>query len=193
VANWRMDAEVRQCTRNTLANRRVATERLLWFLRERGFERCGPVELRSFFVYLNSAHETPEGRWGNSRRKRPLRPVSAQFYYDKLKTFFNFVVAEGAIDRSPMATMKSPVVRQDQVQPFTTEQVEALRSAARRSRHPRRDEAILLFLLDTGARASEVCGLRVRDLDLNSMRCTVRGKGNKDRALCFGVTTRKAL
>src|SRR5687767_11293980 len=52
MADWRMDVEIRQRSPNTLANRRVATEKLLGFLRKRGCERCGVVELRSFLVYL---------------------------------------------------------------------------------------------------------------------------------------------
>jgi hypothetical protein len=30
-------------------------------------------------------------------------------------------------------------------------------------------------------------------LDLQNLRCTVRAKGKKDRTLCFGIKTRKAL
>jgi integrase len=51
----------------------------------------------------------------------------------------------------------------------------------------------VLFLLDTGARASEGCGLHPGDRDLQNFRCTVLGKGNKHRTLCFSGTTRKAL
>jgi site-specific recombinase XerD len=70
------------------------------------------------------------------------------------------------------------------VEPFT---------AARRSSHARRDEAILLFLFDTGARASEFCGLKMSDLDLSAHRATVLGKGRKTRLLFFGRVTAKAI
>ncbi|MBI3911313.1 MAG: site-specific integrase [Armatimonadetes bacterium] len=36
---------------------------------------------------------------------------------------------------------------------------------ARRSCDPKRNEALLVLLLDTGARASEVCALQIGDLD----------------------------
>lgn len=87
--------------------------------------------------------------------------------------------------------MGVPVARADQVQPFTRDQVEALLSAARRSKQRRRDEAILYFLFDTGVRASELCSLKMSDLDLGGRRCTILGKGNKRRTLCLGRT--KAL
>ncbi len=92
-----------------------------------------------------------------------------------------------------MGNLKAPIVRQDQILPFTREQQEALLRVARKTRHPKRDEAIVLFLLDTGARASELCSLRRKDLDLTERRCRVRGKGEKDRTLCFGAVTTKAL
>lgn len=190
---WRLDGEVRQLSRGTLANRRYVTEKLLWFLRRESVAACSVNELRAFFAYLNRAHEQKEGRWDDSDRRQALRPTSARFYFDYLHAFFEFVVAESALPVSPMAQLRRPVSRADQVQPFTTEQIQALRDAARKSKSRRRDEALLLFLLDSGARASEVCGLRIRDLDLTSRRCTVLGKGNKHRTVHFGGQTTKAL
>lgn len=42
-------------------------------------------------------------------------------------------------------------------------------------------------------RAFKLCALRVRDLDLQSRRCTVLGKVNKRRTVYFGSKTRRAL
>lgn len=92
-----------------------------------------------------------------------------------------------------MEAVPSPKARPDQVQPFTREQIGYLISAAKRSQQPRRNEALVLFLLDTGLRASELCSLRLRDMDLQGHRCTVLGKGNKRRTVPFGGTATKAL
>jgi integrase/recombinase XerD len=92
-----------------------------------------------------------------------------------------------------MAGLRPPLARADQVQPYTTEQLEALLAAARHSPFARRDEALLSFLLDTGARATEVCQLRLQDVDFQNRRVTVLGKGNKRRALPFGRVCGKAL
>ena len=61
----------------------------------------------------------------------------------------------------------APVHRDDQIRPFTDEQIKALLLAAKRLQHPKRNEALLLLMCDTGLRASEVCGLTVGDLDLD--------------------------
>jgi integrase/recombinase XerD len=57
-----------------------------------------------------------------------------------------------------------------------------------------RDRAILLTLLDTGVRASELCDLRIFDYDLKTGRLHVRkGKGDKSRYVWAGEATRKAI
>jgi len=56
-----------------------------------------------------------------------------------------------------------------------------------------RDRAIILVLLDTGVRASELCDLRLRHCDLRNSRITVMGKGSKERDLPLGPSTTKAL
>ena len=190
---WLLDSDMRQLSAQTVAARRFLIDKLLWFLHRNQLTLCGSSELRAFLAYVSRGHETPEGRWGNPANRDRVKPGTVHTYHGNLRTLFRFLVAEGTLEESPMEALRAPVVRKDQVQPFTPEQLEALLAAAKRSRHPRRDELILLFLLDTGARASELCSLRVRDLDLTARRCTVLGKGNKSRALCFGARTTRAL
>ena len=84
-------------------------------------------------------------------------------------------------------------MRPELVRPFAQEQLKALLVAARRSSHPKRNEAIVLLLLDTGLRVSELCALRRTHLDLHERRCTVLGKGNKKRMVHFGRDSAKAL
>jgi len=59
----------------------------------------------------------------------------------------------------------------------------------------RRDRAIILTLLDTGLRASELCSLRIGDVDLKSGKVIVRhgvggrSKGGKGRTVFMGKST----
>lgn len=191
--DWLLDGEVRQLSKNTLSSRRLLIGKLLWFMEEKGHERFGTPEIRAFLAYINTGHESEEGRWGEPRRKDKVRPRTSHTYFSLMRTFCSWLVSEEVLEASPMEKLRPPVVRADQVQPFTTSQLESLLGAAKRSKHPRRDTAILLFLLDTGCRASELCSLKVEDLDLQGRRCTVMGKGNKSRSLFFGRDTTKAL
>ena len=52
------------------------------------------------------------------------------------------------------------------------------------TRKGRRDRALLSLLYDSGARVSELCGIALRDLRLESPAAvTLRGKGRKVRAV----------
>jgi len=57
-----------------------------------------------------------------------------------------------------------------------------------------RDKAIVLVLLDTGLRASELVNLDGKDIDLDLGEMHVRrGKGGKDRTVFLGSEARRAL
>ncbi len=93
--------------------------------------------------------------------------------------------------------------------PFTQDDIKRLLAAASRrsapytrpgkkeSDHERstavRDRAILLLLIDTGMRASELCGLELRNVDLRNGVVLVFGKGSKERSLPIGPRTKSAL
>jgi site-specific recombinase XerD len=51
----------------------------------------------------------------------------------------------------------------------------------------------LLLLIDTGMRASELCGLELRRVDLRNGVVEVFGKGSKERSLPIGPRTKAAL
>jgi integrase/recombinase XerC len=193
ATGWLLDGQIRQLSTNTINIRRLVTEKLSWFLATNEYPTCGTLELRQFLAYVGLGHEQAGGRWGNAKRTRPVRPLTVLTYFGILRTFFRWMLDEGVITASPLESIAPPVARADQIQPFTTAEIEALLTEAKRTLHARRDEAIMLLLYDTGIRASELCALSVDDLDLSGRRCTVLGKGNKHRALYFGRRTAKAL
>jgi site-specific recombinase XerD len=57
----------------------------------------------------------------------------------------------------------------------------------------RRDLALILFFIDTGARLAEAAGLGLESIDWEHGIARVVGKGRRDRALPMGPTTLKAL
>ncbi|NLC67858.1 MAG: tyrosine-type recombinase/integrase [Clostridiaceae bacterium] len=50
-----------------------------------------------------------------------------------------------------------------------------------------RDRAIIIFLLSSGCRRSEVSGLDIEDIDLDNRTANVLGKGNKKREVHFSI------
>ena len=75
--------------------------------------------------------------------------------------------------------------------------VETILSAVivRRAKSPirERDIAIVQFLFTSGCRVAELVGLNVGDINLDSLRALVIGKGNKEAFIYFTEDTKKAL
>lgn len=189
--DWLQDGELRGHTPATLKSRRGILTRLLWWLGQNGRDTCTSAEVRGFLAYLL---ETPEeGRFGNRQARTKASASTVATYHRHLQAFFRWAVDQEILQTDPMRKIRPPVIWEGQIQPLSEAQVQSLLSAARRSKYPRRDTAILLLLLDTGLRAGELCRLRVKDLDLQSRRFCVLGKGNKVRTLYFGRETLKAL
>lgn len=111
------------------------------------------------------------------------------------RRFSAWLTEEGEIPADPFLGVKAPKLDAKVIEPLTTEQLKALLKAcavpagadrAAQLRH-RRDEAILRFMLETGARAGEVVALAVDDVDLAAGTAIVRrGKGGKGRVVPFG-------
>lgn len=190
---WILDCQLRQLSPRTVSTRQDTIKKLLWFFNYKGYSECSTLELRNYLAYLTNSHKEPQGRWGIARLTQPLRPRSIWDVHNNVRCFFNWMIEEGYTEVNPMASVKPPVFRSDQVRPFSEQQVTTLLNAAKRSKYPLRDTSILLFMLDTGVRASEICELRSKDLDIVGKRAWVRGKGDKHRAVYFGKTTGKAL
>jgi site-specific recombinase XerD len=190
---WILSCELQNRSHSTIDIRRRFMEKFFWFLNQRGFEECGTPELRLFFHYLRTGHEDPGGRWNNPYLTKPLRPISVKDYYNCLRIFFEWMIREEIIDVSPMARIERIMVREEIKQPLSPEQVAALLQAARNSSSPRRNEAIVLMLLDCGLRASELVSLRVGDVDLKNGSFQVIGKGNKKRMGYCGKVAMKSL
>jgi site-specific recombinase XerD len=118
--------------------------------------------------------------WFIELKERGLAKRTIRHHAAAASIFLNYTVNEGWLDEkaNPFRKVKMPDLPEDILPAFTKEEVKKLLDAVDNDR----DRAIILFLLDTGVRASEFCRLTVGDLDLNTGTVMVRGgKGDKDR------------
>jgi site-specific recombinase XerD len=122
------------------------------------------------------------------------KPATAANRYRSLKVFYAWLEEEGEIAADPMAKMKPPAIPE---QPIPILPDDALRrlfaTCAGKDFEARRDTAIIMLLLDSGARRAELVGLRLEDLDLEHDVALVVGKGRRERALPFGRKSAVAL
>jgi len=128
------------------------------------------------------------------RCKGPLSPGSVATAHRILRAFCAWLVEEELAPAHLMKRIPPPINRDDSARPFTEEEVKRLMDAARATRNGKRDVAILAVLLDTGLRASELCDLRMSDLDLLRRTIEVKhGKGGKSRQAPLGQQAVKTL
>ncbi|MGH2572607.1 MAG: tyrosine-type recombinase/integrase [Actinomycetota bacterium] len=115
-------------------------------------------------------------------------------YAQVLKTLCRLGHRMGYIPEDITAGFEMPRVPKTIVATFTDEQLQALLGAPdRRSWVGIRDRAILLVLLDTLIRVSELVGLDAEDVDLEEGMIRVMGKGRKERQVPFGTAVAQAL
>jgi len=129
-------------------------------------------------------------------------------YHTGLSALWTWATREGLVERNIVRDAIPPKPEQREIVPFTKTDVKAMLSACDRSQayvrpgkrkcdHERptalRDKAIVILLVDTGIRASELCNLRIEDLDQRNHNITVMGKGSKERVIPISSRTSQFL
>ena len=128
-------------------------------------------------------------------------PATAHNRYRGLHAFWKWAVDEGEVKESPMARMRPPRLSEILIPILTEEEIERLlKACAGQTFADRRDLAIVQTFISTGARKSEIGNLRYHvddleqsDVDLDSGRALVRGKGGRDRLVDLTPRTVKAI
>ncbi len=110
-----------------------------------------------------------------------------------MRAFFRWLKAEDLIERDVFAKVAVPKAPKLAKPALTSAECKRVLDAAQTSRYPLRDEAIVLFLLDTGARADELCKLRLDAVDWDQRIARLFGKGAKERYVPFSAPTARVL
>ena len=163
----------------------------------------------------------PPFAWGEADRfaarkflvefqKQGKAPTTTARKLASLRSFYKFLEREEYADRNPFAGLRAPKKARTLPNVLSVAEMARLLDAPlkvwKRALKPDgappdpareyaalRDAAILEALYSTGARVSELAGLRVGDVDLLSGVITVRGKGKKERLCPLGGPAGKAL
>lgn len=121
-----------------------------------------------------------------SEKRRGISDRTLEGFRSVFSSYYGWLHKEGLIPSNPCANLGAikciKVIRE----PYTSADVERLKEACKSLR----DRTIIMFLLTTGCRISEMCALNRSDIDFQSGECTVLGKGNKQRVVYLdGVAT----
>ncbi len=135
-----------------------------------------------------------------------LSRSAVQLRFSALRSFYKFLVRRGKLPDSPIRDIALPKKEKRLPQFLTIDQTMALLEAPLRelaeaqkgdekidSAPCLRDAAIFEVIYSCGLRVSEMCALRVQDLELNERLIRVRGKGKKERQLPIGAPAITAI
>lgn len=174
LASWARHLRAANLSPRTIQSYTEAGGQLAAFLSERGMPTSPAAITRE---HVETFIEDLLSRYSAS---------TAANRYRSLQQLFRWLLDEGEIASSPMANMRPPKVPEHPVAIFTDDELRRLLAVCEgREFDPLRDRAIFRTFIDTGARVSEIMGLRYHptdpaqsdlDLDLNLLTVTRKGR-----------------
>jgi site-specific recombinase XerD len=167
------------------------------YLEERGQStELGALTLdvvRDFVLYLQTRrkwedHPIISSPGGN------LAAISVNNYIRGLRAFFSWLYSEGYTEEHILARLKPPKIPQKLVVVLTDADVGSILACLDPNIDSGcRDLTMVVTLLDTGLRLSELVGLKMADAHIDQGYLKVMGKGAKERIVPIGSTCQKAL
>jgi integrase/recombinase XerC len=111
-----------------------------------------------------------------------------------IRSFFRYLVREEIIAKNPIEQVSSPKLDRRLPSFLTQAEMEKLLNAPDLSTPlGQRDRALLELLYASGLRVSELAGLTLEQIDLESNEIRVWGKGSKERVVLMGQPAAEAL
>lgn len=152
------------------------------FMSSRGIhelQAVGTQHLRDFLVHLRQRGQASETIFRT---------------FGGLRCAFGFWDREGYLARNCMALVEKPRREKVLIRPLTPEQAMALLAQPNTGNaEGLRDRAMMMLMLDSGMRVSEVIAVEADRIDWLHCTLTVMGKGRKERLVPFSSGTGQAL
>ncbi len=141
--------------------------------------RIDHLAVRSYLAYL-------------ARRK--LSRASVARHLSALRSFFKYLMREGAADANPARSVATPRREKHLPSVLQTADVAALLETPDITGPLGiRDRAWMELLYASGLRISELVGIDLDDIELRARLVKVRGKGAKERIVPFGTKAAEAI
>lgn len=107
-----------------------------------------------------------------------------------LSSIFTYLHKNNKIAENPMLTIDPIKYTKKVKQPITQEEFERIIIACE---DDKRMIAVIYLLIDTGVRISELCGIKLKDVDFVNRKILILGKGSKERYVYFDGRTKVRL
>ena len=192
----------------------LATDRGASIYTQRNYRQA----LEEFFCWHREERQTPPA-WEKLLRddfrgylrflgRQNLGRAAIQLRFCALRTFYKFLIRHGEVAMSPIKNLALPKPGRRLPKYLTQQQmIDLLNAPVKLMAMPRRagpgrpvsagvclrDVAVLETIYSCGLRVSELCGLRVEDIDRGEQLVRVRGKGKKERLVPVGEPALRAI
>lgn len=150
------------------------------------------VTLKRFIDYCGAGTPLTEISPATARSFIGSLPVSkktAKNAHVALSSLWTWAINDGYAAEHIMRKVKPPRPEVRVIVPYQRDEIERMLDSP--GYPPMRNRALILFLLDTGVRASEVGSVRIGDL--KGLSVVVLGKGDKEREIPLSPRTLRAI
>ncbi len=153
----------------------------LRFLEERGLPLTDKPERTWVESYIGSLREK------GKKTRTIVRAISA------LRGFFNFLIADGLLTRSPLEDIEIPRFSPPIPEVLSEEEVVELLRLPEGSKTSLRDRTILELLYATGLRVSELVKLKKSDINIDAGFLIASGKRSKERVVPLNTYSKDVI
>ncbi len=132
--------------------------------------------------------------WVSSILASGMKPVTLNSKLRAIKGVMRYAAERGLLSEDLMESIHYVKHERPIIKTLTATQIKSLLHQCNDGTFAGvRDQALLLMLLDTGCRASELLGVSLHDLDVSRRSAVVLGKGRKGRRVWYSERTGVAL
>ena len=180
-----IDRKASELSPRTLDFYKEKLEKFFKFCLDRDIQFVNQItagDLREYMLYMAEVRNNNKG--------------NIHGFYRSVRAFLNWFENEFEPEdwKNPIKKVKAPKQSQEILAPVSFESINALlETCIEGTFQGDRDKAILLTLLDTGARASEFLGIDLEDINPTGTINLRHGKGDKSRVVYVGKKSKKAI
>lgn len=131
--------------------------------------------------------------WLTSLHAKGYKPSTLSRKISMLRSMFRFFVMDRILDTNTALGCSFPQRCRTIPQVMTYDSVVALLDAVPDRVIGMRDRAMLELVYSSGLRVSELCSIKLHEIDFENCFLRVHGKGNKERIVPIGAPAMKAL
>lgn len=196
-------------SKNTIELYRVYLTRMIEYLNDPDIHSIQPEDIQRFYAYMQTDYHPH--RKGKKKNADPLSKSTINRIWVAIRSFYNWAEVKLGVTRAD-TDINLVDDLQDEIIPFSQDEIKKLLACCektwckgsehqpehyQRRRTRVRDYAMILFLLDTGVRVSEMCRLTVGEVKLSDGEVKIRkwgsGKKTRGRTVYIENKAREAL